>query len=110
MLDRTVLSSPRLPRDLPRLPSLDLPALQWWPGELCYDVVDEPLPLDTTPALPPDGAADLSDPSARPPPRPVPGYAARAAALGYRAVAGPSGTTANMLQARSPPDRALTSP
>ena len=48
-------------------------ALQWWPGKLCYDVVEAPL----------DG---------------TPGYAARAAALGYRAVAGPSGTTANMLQ------------
>jgi len=52
--------------------------LHWYPGALCYDVVDTPL---TTAS----GAS-------------IKGYAARAAALGYRTAAAASGTTANMLQ------------
>jgi hypothetical protein len=48
-------------------------ALSWQPGASCYNLLDVPL-----------GA--------------LPGYAARARHLGYVAVAGPSGTTANTLQ------------
>eukprot|EP01063_Lacrimia_lanifica_P038477 TRINITY_DN8205_c0_g3_i1.p1 TRINITY_DN8205_c0_g3~~TRINITY_DN8205_c0_g3_i1.p1 ORF type:complete len:488 (+),score=162.43 TRINITY_DN8205_c0_g3_i1:69-1466(+) len=59
--------------------------LQWYPGRLCYNVTDAPL----------RGAAARPDAAAGPG---FAGFAARAAALGYRTVAGPSGTTANMLQ------------
>lgn len=50
--------------------------LQWYPGMGCYTVKDTPfqvMPL-------------------------IPGYATRAATLGYRTVCGPSGTMANYLQ------------
>ena len=48
--------------------------LSWYPGLLCYDVPDVPFGNNTA------------------------GYVTRAHALGYRIVAGASGTTANMLQ------------
>jgi len=50
--------------------------LQWYPGSGCYVVKD--VPFQTSPL--------------------IPGYAARAAALGYRTACGPSGTIANYLQ------------
>ena len=52
-------------------------SLQWYPGALCYTVQD--VPFNTSGTV-------------------VQGYMARAKALGYRTVAGPSGTTQNMLQ------------
>mmetsp|Transcript_18834 Transcript_18834/g.29939 ORF Transcript_18834/g.29939 Transcript_18834/m.29939 type:complete len:467 (-) Transcript_18834:236-1636(-) len=57
--------------------------LIWEPGLLCYDIVNTPF-----------AAASASSSSARE----IPGYLARADSLGYRHVAGPSGTTANVLQ------------
>ncbi len=48
--------------------------LQWYPGALCYNITDTPFNASAA------------------------GYVARAAALGYRVAAGPSGTTANMLE------------
>jgi len=53
--------------------------LQWYPGQLCFDVL--PVSFGNSSA----GA-------------PIPGYAQRAAALGYRTAAAASGTTSNMLQ------------
>jgi len=47
--------------------------LQWYPGELCYDLVN----------------ASFAEG--------VPGYLSRASALNYRTAAGPSGTTSNVL-------------
>ena len=52
--------------------------VHWYPGALCYDILDEGLRAASGKALP--------------------GYAARARALSYRTAAGASGTTANMLQ------------
>lgn len=48
--------------------------LAWYPGIQCYDIEDTPFAKG------------------------VPGYVTRATALGYRVGAGPSGTTANVLQ------------
>ena len=52
--------------------------LHWYPGALCYDVLDKALRAASGEVLP--------------------GYAARARALSYRTAAAASGTTANMLQ------------